>query len=192
VAPRHGGLMPFIFRRPMLDDAAMLLDWRTRPEITRYMFTDLDAPDLDRQRAWLKTCETRDDFEHFIVEWRDRPIGYLSFAEIDRVNRRCTPGTYLVLAPEERSIAAFTHSFVLDYAFYRLELRKVCYAIMAGNENFIRAKPLHGVRAVGVLREHILKYGQFHDVHLFEITEPEWAGQRRLFPREKTLAAFPP
>lgn len=182
--------MPFTFRTPTIADAEMLLDWRTRPEITRFMFTDIE-PDIDKQRAWLRSCAARDDFVHFIVEWRDRPIGYLSFAEIDRVNRRCTPGTYLSLKPKERYIAAFTHSFVLDYAFYRLGMNKVCYAIMGGNENFIRAKPLHGVRSVGVMREHIFKYGAFHDVHLFEITEEEWRGQRRLFPREKTLAAFP-
>jgi|HubBroStandDraft_1064217.scaffolds.fasta_scaffold00314_6 RimJ/RimL family protein N-acetyltransferase len=183
--------MPFKFRPPVIADAEMLLDWRTRPEITRFMFTDLE-PDLERQRDWLRTSASRTDFVHFIVEWRDRPIGYLSFAEIDPTHLRCTPGTYLVLEPGERYIAAFTHSFVLDYAFYRLGLRKVCYAIMAGNENFIRAKPLHGVRSVGVLREHFSKYGVFHDVHLFEITETEWRGQRRLFPRDKTLAAFPP
>ena len=35
--------MPFRFRPPNIDDAEMLLDWRTRPEITRYMFTDLDS-----------------------------------------------------------------------------------------------------------------------------------------------------
>ena len=97
-----------------------------------------------------------------------------------------------MLEPKERYIAAFTHSFVLDYAFYRLRMHKVWYAIMAGNENFIKAKPMHRVRSVGVMRDHIFKYGQFHDVHLFEIAEPEWASQPRIFPRDKTLAAFPP
>jgi RimJ/RimL family protein N-acetyltransferase len=185
-----GSLMPFRFRNPRIDDAEMLLDWRTRPEITRYMFTDLD-PDLERQRNWLRACETREDFVHFVIEWQDRPVGYLSFAEIDRVHRRCTPGTYLLLEPKQRYIAAFTHSFVLDYAFYRLGMHKICYSIMGGNDNFIRAKAMMGVRSVGVLREHIFKYGSFHDVHLFEITEAEWAGQRHLFSRDKTLAAFP-
>jgi RimJ/RimL family protein N-acetyltransferase len=181
----------FRFRPPVLADAEMLLDWRTRPEITRYMFTDLE-PDLDKQRQWLTRCAGREDFIHFVVEWQQRPVGYLSFAQIDRVNRRCSPGTYLVLKPAERYIAAFTHSFVLDYAFYRLNLHKVTYEIMAGNDPFIRGKPLMKVRSVGILREHVWKYGMFHDVHLFEITEPEWAGQKHLFARDKTLAAFPP
>jgi RimJ/RimL family protein N-acetyltransferase len=183
--------MPFEFRTPQMTDAEMLLDWRTRPEITRYMFTDLE-PDLDRQRDWLRACNARTDFVHFIIEWRDRPVGYLSFAEIDRINLRCVPGIYLVLEPKQRYIAAFADNFILDYAFYRLGLHKVWYQIMAGNENLLRAKPLLGMRSVGVLRQHIYKYGEFHDVHQFEITEPEWRGQRRLFPREKTLAAFPP
>ena len=182
--------MPFTFRHPTVEDAEMLLDWRTRPEITRFMFTDLEQ-DVEGQRDWLRRCEGRQDFVHFINQWRGKPIGYLSFAGIDRVNRRCTPGIYEILEPKERYIAAFTHSFVLDYAFYRLGMHKVCYEIMGGNEHFIKAKPLHGVRSVGVMRDHVFKYGRFHDVHAFEITEPEWAGQKRIFPREKTLAAFP-
>jgi hypothetical protein len=48
------------------------------------------------------------------------------------------------------------------------------------------------LRSVDVLREHLYKYGGFHDVHQFDIAEPEWRGQRRLFAREKTLAAFSP
>jgi RimJ/RimL family protein N-acetyltransferase len=48
------------------------------------------------------------------------------------------------------------------------------------------------LRSVGALREHFYKCGEFHDVHQFELTEPEWRGQRRLFAREKTLAAFSP
>jgi len=42
--------MPFTFRPPTVADAEMLLDWRTRPEITRFMFTDLEQ-DVEGQCA---------------------------------------------------------------------------------------------------------------------------------------------
>ena len=45
--------MPFRFRPPLSDDAAMILGWRTRPDITRFMVTDIEDPDVERQKAWL-------------------------------------------------------------------------------------------------------------------------------------------
>ena len=39
-----------------LEHAELLLDWRTRPEITRFMFTDIE-PDLERQLQWLADCD---------------------------------------------------------------------------------------------------------------------------------------
>jgi RimJ/RimL family protein N-acetyltransferase len=182
--------MPFTFRRPTLDDAQMILDWRTRPEITRYMLTDIEY-DIEKQCRWLKACESRLDFEHFLVLREGKPIGYLSYSNIDRVNRHCVPGTYLVLEPQERHLAAHTNSFILDYCFYRLDMNKALFTIMAGNDHFLKAKHLTGVRHVGVWTQHIWKYGAFHDLHMFELTRAEWDATRRLFSRETTFAAFP-
>ncbi|HVJ52108.1 MAG TPA: GNAT family protein [Aliidongia sp.] len=182
--------MPFTFRRPTLADAEMLLDWRTRPEITRFMLTDIEN-DIEQQRRWLATCETRRDYEHFIVLRAELPIGYVSYAQIDRVSRHCVPGTYMVLEPAERHLASYTNTFILDYCFYRMDMNKAIFTIMAENERFIRAKHMAGVRLVGILKDHVWKYGQFHDLHMFEQTRGEWEATKRIFRREHTLAAFP-
>ncbi len=83
----------FLFRRPTLDDAGMLLRWRTDPFITRFMFTDLGDPDVERQRGWLRAMETRADFRHFVIEHEGRPVGYLSYSDIDWTHRRCSSGS---------------------------------------------------------------------------------------------------
>ena len=182
--------MPFTFRRPTIDDAALMLEWRTTPEITRFMLTDIDH-DLEKQKAWLAGCERRTDYEHFLMLRHGRPVGHLAFSDIDRVNRHCVPGTYVVLEPHERHLAAYTNSFILDYCFYRLDMNKAVFTIMGGNDNFLKAKRLMGVREVGVLKDHVFKYGRFHDLHMFELTRAEWEKTPRLFRREVTLAAFP-
>jgi RimJ/RimL family protein N-acetyltransferase len=182
--------MPFTFRRPTLDDAAMILDWRTRPEITRFMVTDIEK-DLDKQRRWLESVTARTDYEHFLILREGRPIGYLSFSEIDRVSRHCVPGIYMVLEPHERHLSAHTNSFIMDYCFYRLDMNKVRFQIMAGNDHYVKAKHLTRVREVGILRDHVFKYGRFHDMHLFEQTRAEWEAIPRLFSRQTTDNAFP-
>jgi RimJ/RimL family protein N-acetyltransferase len=182
--------MPFTFRRPIPADAEMLLDWRTRPEITRFMLTDIEN-DIEQQRRWLSACETRRDYEHFVMLRQGRPVGYLSYGQIDRVSRHCVPGTYLVLPPAERHLAAHSNSFILDYCFYRMGMNKAVFTIMAGNDHFIRAKHLTGVRQIGILKDHVWKYGRFHDLHMFEQTRAEWEATKRLFSIETTLGAFP-
>lgn len=182
--------MPFTFRRPTIDDAEMILDWRTRPEITRFMMTDIEK-DVDKQRRWLESTARRSDFEHFVILREGRPVGYLSYAEIDRINGHCVPGTYLALEPHDRHLAPHTNSFIMDYCFYRLRMNKARFLIMAGNDRFVKAKHLTRVREVGVLREHVFKDGRYHDLHLFEQTRAEWEAIPRMFARETTDKAFP-
>jgi len=184
-------MIPLQFRHPTHDDAAMLLDWRTRPEITRLMFTDLVDPTLEKQMAWLDRSAGRQDFRHFVMTWEDRPVGYLSY-DIDLANRRCSPGYYLVTEPRERWIGGVTFDYIVDYPLFGLGLEKIVYQIMGGNAHFIRAKRLLGVREVGVFERHVFKYDTWFDVHLIELTRENRAKAKRMFPLEQTLGAFPP
>ena len=186
--------MPFQFRYPTLDDADMLLEWRMRPEITRFMFTDLETTDPARQRAWLEACARRDDVCHCIISHDGQPVGYLSYSGIDHVHRRAASGSYLAdgTGTARRRLAGFLYPFIFDYAFVRLNLHKLVNSFMAGNTRVIAVQRALRLREVGTLREHIFKNGAWHDVTLFELLRAEWEGRPRLFPLEHTLAAFPP
>lgn len=182
--------MPFRFRPPTLDDAGLLLRWRTDPAVTRFMYTDLEHADEDRQRAWLAAAAGRTDFCHFVIEHGGRPIGYLSYSDIDRVHRRCSSGSYIGDRSAGGTVAGLLNTFILDYCFYGLGMHKIVNSFMAGNDAVIRIQRLLKFREVGVLRGHIFKYGRFHDVTLFEMTRDEWEAMRHPFTREHTLAAF--
>lgn len=180
----------FRFRRPTLDDAAMLLRWRTDPFITRFMFTDIENPDVERQRAWLAAMEERRDFRHFIIEHEGRPVGYLSYSEIDPVHRRCSSGSYIAEPEDRRKLAGFLHPFIMDHCFYGLGMNKLVNQFMEGNDAVIRIQRLLKAREVGVLRQHVYKNGRFHDVYVFETLRSDWETHPHLFPRDVTLAAF--
>lgn len=182
--------MPFRFRPPQPDDAAMLLDWRTRPDITRFMYTDIEDPDVGRQRAWLAAMAEREDFRHFVVEAEGRPIGYLSYAEIDRRNGRCSVGSYVADAADRRRFAGFLPPFHADYAFHVLGMNKLVNTFMEGNERVVRFQRLLGYRDVGVFRRHVRKYGRWHDVWVLELLHETYESRPRVFPLDHTLAAF--
>lgn len=183
--------MPFRFRRPTPDDARMLLDWRTDPAISRHMFTDF-APDLERQRAWLAARAARPDFRHFVIACarENRPIGYLAYADIDGVQRRCSSGSYIAAEADRRRLAGYLYNFILDYCFHGLGMHKLVNQFLAGNEGVIRIQRRLKFREVGVLREHIHKGGHWHDVVVFEMLAREWDARKHPFPLERTLAAF--
>lgn len=184
----------FRFRRPLPDDAALLLDWRRRPDVTRWMFTDIDHG-VEQQRAWIERSAGRSDLSHFVIEAaaegeESRPVGYLAFAQIDRTSRHCSTGHYFAGAEDRRRFGGYMHAFILDYAFYRLGMNKVVNSFMAGNAKVLKLQSILHYRPVGVYREHVFKYGAWHDVHVYEMLEREWATHPHPFPRETTLAAY--
>ncbi len=179
------------FRRPVPDDAAMLLAWRTAPETAQHMFTEVTAT-LDQQKDWLARMAARDDASQFIICSGGAPIGYLSYGEIDRTNRHCVPGFYVGVAEQRTPAATYLHWYLMDYAFYHLDMNKVISLVLDTNHRMVRSLRLLKVTEVGVRRQHIRKADGWHDVHVFELLRADWERQPRLFPREQTLAAFDP
>jgi len=177
------------FRRPAAEDAAMLLDWRTDPEIARNMFSEVGY-DLDRQRAWLESVSARADYSHFLILTEGTPIGYLSYSAIDRRNLHCVPGFYVGAREHRARAAGYLHWFIMTYAFERLGMNKVVSQIMDCNPRMVRSLRLLKMEEVGVHRRHVLKSDGWHDVHLFELHREVWERQPQPFPRDEILAAF--
>ena len=181
--------MALNFRKVKLQDAAMILKWRTDPEITRYLFTDID-PDVTAQENWIRRCETRADFFHFIIYVDDRPIGYLRFADYDSHNRRCSTGNYIYQSDDRRRYAGLLHTFIMDYAFFKLDCHKIVNSFMVGNDRVVKIQQVLKFTYVGLYRDHNFKHDHFYDVHVFELLRGEWETHRRLYSRAETKAAF--
>jgi RimJ/RimL family protein N-acetyltransferase len=183
--------MPFHFRKPVPDDAAMLLAWRRDPSVTRFMYTDLDHNDVGKQQDWLAAMEGRKDFRHFIIEHGGEPVGYLSYSHIDFIHKHCQSGSYMApTAAARQAPMGLIHAFIMDYVYYALGMHKIYNYFMAGNDKVIKIQRILKCREVGVLKDHVFKYGAFHDVYVFETLESDWRTHPRPFTREQTLAAF--
>lgn len=182
----------YTFRKPQISDAQMILDWRTRPEVTRYMYTDV-AYDLDKQKVWLEKCSEREDYRHYLVCSDDRPVGYVCFHDIDWQNKCCSNGSYLGDLSERTKIGALWTWYIHDYVFYELKMHKMVTTFMSGNDRVVKGQEVNGLRHVGIYRDHIYKYERYHDVYVFELLKEDWDRfPRRPFTVEETLAAFEP
>jgi len=182
---------PYRFRAPTVDDAAMLLDWRTRPDVTRHMFTDIENPDVERQREWISAMNDRDDVRHFVIEVENvRPIGWLGFTEINWKDRRCSSGLYIGDATDRKKYSGLLGMFIFDYCFYVLDMNKLVNQFMGENSRLIKIQEYLGFREVGVFKDHVWKYGEWHDVHVLELHRAAHEARPRLFSLDDTLAAF--
>jgi RimJ/RimL family protein N-acetyltransferase len=170
--------MTITFRPPTLDDAALLLEWRSQSRINDMMFSDVQPHDLNKQRNWLTLCEQRQDYKHFIILGDGQPVGYLSYTGINLDHGHCSCGSYFGSIEAGRKYGGHMHAYFMDYLFYGLGMRKNVVQILGANPRVLKLQHLLGMREVGVLKAHILKNKMPVDVHVFELLKEDWESHR--------------
>ena len=165
---------------PHEEHAALLLGWRTRPDITQYLLTDI-APDVEAQKRWLAACSGRSDFLHRLIAVDAVPVGYCSITTTDATAGIGTIGVYLAEKTSRSGIASFNFIHILNHALLTLGLFKIVNHIMSANERVIRSQVMNGYRPVGILRQHAVKHGERHDLHVFEQLREDWLKHREKF-----------
>ena len=171
------------FTRLAEADLELVREWRTRPDIARWMNTP-GPPSAEAQRAWFERTRDDDSAEHWMVRVDAEPVGVINLAEIDRAHRRASVGYYLG-RPERVPIGALVMAYLLNEAFAREdpELRKVTGEVLGDNERVLKMHEMLGYRRVGVFRDHIRKEDGWHDVVLFELLREDWLAQAKRFGR---------
>jgi UDP-2,4-diacetamido-2,4,6-trideoxy-beta-L-altropyranose hydrolase/UDP-4-amino-4,6-dideoxy-N-acetyl-beta-L-altrosamine N-acetyltransferase len=163
----------------------LLMEWRMRPDITRYMNTD-PVLTLEGQLAWLDKIKTDPSRRDWIVYIEETPIGYVNLTDIDMVNGRCGWGWFLA-GQEHRSLqmATFLEWNLYDYAFGHLGLHKLCSETFTDNRFVVMLHRLCGSTEEGILRQHICKNGIYYDVSVASILASEWEIRRKSLTYEK-------
>ncbi|MDH4157929.1 MAG: UDP-4-amino-4,6-dideoxy-N-acetyl-beta-L-altrosamine N-acetyltransferase [candidate division Zixibacteria bacterium] len=182
---KTGQSMRFLKVQP--EHLEMLMNWRTRPEVTRYMFTDIEA-DMESQQQWFARTASDDCFRHWVIEYRGEPIGWLALNDIDWAEKKAFTGFYIG-EPGYGMVSSFVLAYLYNHAFSRMGLEKLYAAVMEGNDNMMKFHRLHGFVHVEKKEKHIEKYGRRHDVEIFELTKDSWSARRQRY--GKYVAEFP-
>ncbi len=167
-------------------DLELILSWRIKESVTRYMFSDIEN-DLNKQKEWYQRISFDSSCQYWMIYYEEQPIGVIGLTAIDKRNNHGFLAYYLG-EEKSRGIGGIIPPYFYNYVFARLNLKKIIAEVMEGNENVMKLHLLNGYRQVGVLKEHIYKYERFHDVFLFELLDSEWAEKGRRY--QKCLANF--
>lgn len=186
----EGALMSLFFTRVTEADAGLLLKWRSSPEITKHMFSDLSNNTIEEQKKWIRSLANRQDYRAYIIKDDLQPIGFLAFTDIDFTHKRCSTGLYIYEKVAGLKYAVTLNYYISHYIFRRLGCNKIVLYILTSNEKAMKMQEKNGARFVGCLRQHIFKNNEFHDVNIYEALKEEWEYQRPVFSLEHIQNAF--
>lgn len=162
------------FRRIGSDDLGMIMNWRTMPEVSSYMYTDF-KPDIEKQKSWFETISMDKSRLDWIINLDNEDVGLVSIVKIDRLNQRCEWAYYLA-SPNVRGkgVGRSVEINILSYVFDELNLNKLCCEVFVANDKVIKIHEKYGSQIEGTRREQVRKDGRFHDIVEMGILRSEW------------------
>jgi UDP-4-amino-4,6-dideoxy-N-acetyl-beta-L-altrosamine N-acetyltransferase len=172
-------MAPHVALRPLTeDDRDRVLVWRNSPEVSAYMYTDdIIAPDAHAQ--WLAAALTDHRRCYWIIEMDAAPVGVANLYDIDPISRRASWAFYLGdPSVRGKSIGAMVELLVLDIAFGEMDLCKLWCEVLDTNIGVVRLHQRFGFRQEALLRRHVRKHGESHDVVGLGLLAEEWAAGR--------------
>ena len=159
-------------------DLETLMHWRMLPEVTRYMYTEPQLT-MEMQNKWFDAINNVQTCKHWIIELDNTKIGTVYLTDIDFQNSRCSWGYYIAdTSIRGRGFGKLLEYNIYDFVFNELGLNKLVSEVLEFNERVVKIKEKCGSKIEGVLRQHIRKGNDYHDVVLMGILRDEWLERR--------------
>lgn len=157
-----------LYLRPLekADATDEYLAWLHNPEVTRWLETGRFATTLDQLRAYLGRFDGGTHHLGFAIIDRATGlhVGNATLNNINWVHR--TADTGLMIGRKEfwgKGYAFEAWSLVIEYAFERLNLRKVIAGVIPENEASWNVLRRLGFQVEGTLRAHVWAAGAYRD-----------------------------
>ncbi|MEM8726023.1 MAG: UDP-4-amino-4,6-dideoxy-N-acetyl-beta-L-altrosamine N-acetyltransferase [Pseudomonadota bacterium] len=169
------------------DDLEMVREWRMLPEITRYMYTDPEISP-DDQRAWHAKITASPRDRVWIIELTDGdiPVGLMSLTDIDTTHRRACWAYYIAESRARgKGLAKSLELNIYAYVFEELGLSRLWCEVLAFNDRVVSIHEKFGSAVEGVLRQHIRKGDEVHDVVRMAVLAEDWPAIQEKFAFER-------
>ncbi len=115
----------------------------------------------------LAICPTLDEADSGIpLAVADRPVGAIGL-HVERSDHFAELGYWIGKPWWNRGLATEAARAVIDFGFEQLGLNRIVAHHMASNRASGQVLRKIGMTREGTLRQHVRKWGEFHDVHIF-------------------------
>jgi RimJ/RimL family protein N-acetyltransferase len=166
--------------RPLrLSDSTESIKWRNDPETRRavlgYRFPITDA----MEKAWFDAALADQGGKRVTFAVEDRSdsalIGFVHLANIDWIDR-CADFGITIGSKQHRGLGIGTEatSLMLEFAFGKINLRRISLRYIADNQAAARIYSKMGFKIEGCLRAAAFQDGLYCDVVLCGLLREEW------------------
>lgn len=150
------------------------------------IFSDADVvrfmsiPQLTSEAATLNfLAQIHDGFRagtlyQWGIELEQRIVGTCTLADIDRTNRRAEIGFALARERWGRGLILRAAPAMIQFAFERLDLRRIEADADPRNAASIRVLERLGFQREGLLRERYIQLGEVQDAMIFGLLRRDW------------------
>ncbi len=160
-------------------DRDLLYDWRNRPEVAAFMFTDHRISREEHQR-WFEGVASDSTRQYWIIVADGRDVGLADLYDIDIPNSRCSWGLYIAgTEARGKGVGIATAYLVMNEVFERRRLDRLTCEVLATNTAALGLYRRCGFAEEGVLKDHVRKDGRPTSVVLFAMLRHEWLSKRK-------------
>ncbi|HIF88532.1 MAG TPA: UDP-4-amino-4,6-dideoxy-N-acetyl-beta-L-altrosamine N-acetyltransferase [Candidatus Thioglobus sp.] len=164
--------MSEFLRKIELSDLPTIRDWRNHQAINRYMFTQHEVTKKEHL-AWFEASRENKLCSLFVYESESGIQGFLQLEK--KSKESCVYEWGFYISPEAaRGLGTKMAKLAFNKVFVDLSGSKLFGEVLSFNLPSIRFHQKLGFYQEGLLRQHHLVNGQYHDVYCFGLLESEW------------------
>lgn len=173
--------MANIFVRAFIpEDVVLINKWRNDPKIQYYTVGISRKVSLEMEKEWLHQKMMNNIYDIYWAicanDESQKMIGYASFININYVNRVVDGGGIVIGDKKYRDGICIIEAMLikLDFAFNTLNMNRYCAAAL--NSHKISNPLMESLlfKREGVLRQHVYKHGEYHDVISYALLKSEY------------------
>ncbi|MFZ4784644.1 MAG: GNAT family N-acetyltransferase [Flavobacteriales bacterium] len=151
------------------------LTWINDPEVTKGLASGYWPTSMTALKQFVSSMTAQSHVSFFAIVHTDtqKHIGNIKIDRFDWIARTCELG--ILIGDRHyhgKGIGTEACQLVIDYAFTRLNIRKILLSVYSNNPGAIRLYEKLGFTTEGCLREHVFENGSYHDKMYMSIFNP--------------------
>jgi len=139
-------------------------------------FVDMTRKVEDTREFLKSVLEGRDPHNQYIFEIRlsDVFIGLIGLKDIDRINKKTEIGYWITAGYEGKGIMTESCRKIIQYAFEEFKMHRITIKTATGNSRSKKIPERLGFTPEGIERAGEYLNGEYVDLIVFSLLEPEW------------------
>ncbi|MGR9594553.1 UDP-4-amino-4,6-dideoxy-N-acetyl-beta-L-altrosamine N-acetyltransferase [Bacillus thuringiensis] len=164
-------------------DLELILNWRNTKEIRSVMYENHQIT-MDEHLKWYEKLVMDDTKVARLLTCKEKPIGFVNFTKIDKMDRTCYWGFYIGEKQSVRLAGTVLGLLALDLIFEIKDIHKVCAEIIESNRISLNFHQKLGFQEEGRYEDYIYRDNDYVDVITMTLSREQWDERRESIKKE--------